>query len=152
MKIDKGAPVRHQAGYAAAFLLLILIIAAIICGCTSAPSLPPPTPAATSVPLAEYHRSGGIAGIHEYLGIYENGTVISSRVRNGTITLNRSEISEIDALLREAPVISDDRNTTSSRKARDMMYYSVKYHGNEVKAPDSAFTKLTEILNRVPDK
>ena len=136
-------------GYSTTLVIIILLTVIIFSGCTSSPS--PPAPVTSSVPLAEYHRSGGIAGIFESLSIYENGTVISSKIRNGSITINQSEISEIDDLLKQAPVISQNETSTYPRGAADMMYISVKYRGNEVKAPDQAYGKLVEILNRVPD-
>jgi hypothetical protein len=127
----------------------LLFTAVIFSGCAGPVS--PPVPVTSSVPLAEYHRSGGIAGIFESLSIYENGTVISSKIRNGSITLNQSEISEIDDLLKQAPVISQNETTTYPKGGADMMYISVKYRGNKVKAPDQVYGKLVEILNRVPD-
>jgi hypothetical protein len=72
--------------------------------------------------------------------------------RNTTIFLNQSEISEIDYLLKQAPVISPSPNDNSSRRIPDMIYTSVWYRGNEVKAPDSAYRKLTDIFDRVPER
>ena len=135
-------------GYFKGLTIIFLCATVIFSGCASPASRP--APVISSVPLAEYHHSGGIAGIIEYLYIYENGTVISSKIRNGTIALNQSEINEIDDLLRQAPVLSRNVDENSSRRIPDMIHFSVRYRGTEVKAPDSAMGKLQEILNRVP--
>jgi hypothetical protein len=136
--------------YFVILVIVTLLTAIIFCGCTSLISQP--APVTSPVPLAEYHRAGGIAGIIEYLYIFENGTAISSKIRNGTITLDQSEINEIDDLLMQAPVISQNAEENSSRRVPDMIHQSVRYRGNEVRAPDPAIRKLQEILNRAPGR
>jgi len=143
-------PSLNYFGYFRGLTISFLCAAVIFSGCTS--SSFQPAPVASPVPLAEYHRAGGIAGIIEYLYIFENGTAISSKIRNGTITLNQSEINEIDDILRRAPVISQKAEENSSRKMPDMIHFSVRYRGNEVRAPDPAIRKLQEILNRAPGR
>jgi hypothetical protein len=148
INLSNGARTMKHSGYLTVLIIIFLCTSVILGGCTSPASRP--MAVTSSVPLAEYHRSGGIAGILEYLYIYENGTVISSKIRNGTIILNRSEINEIDDLLRKAPVLSQNADENTSRKIPDMIHLSVRYRGNTVKAPDSAMGKLQEILNRIP--
>jgi hypothetical protein len=142
------APPMKYTGYSTGIIISLLCAAVIFSGCTSPSS--PPAPVTSSVPLAEYHHVGGIAFVSDHLYLYENGTAIISKMyRNTTLILNQSEISEIDNLLKQAPVISQSANDNSSRRIPDMIYTSVWYRGNEVKAPDSAYRKLTEVLDRV---
>jgi hypothetical protein len=138
-------------GYSSGLVIIILCAAVIFSGCTSPSSRP--APVTSSVPLAEYHHVGGIAFVSDHLYLYDNGTAIIQKMyRNTSIILNPSEISEIDDLLKQAPVISPSPSDNSSRRIPDMIYTSVWYRGNEVKAPASAYRKLTDIFERVSER
>jgi hypothetical protein len=120
------------------FFSLCIITAALESGCVGVrtPSITQSDPPGV---FLDYQRTGGIAGVNDRLVIFDNGvSVISSRMINSEVTLNKTELDQISNLLRENKFSSLEGNYTSRRGGADLMQYTLTYRGKTIRTEDTA--------------
>lgn len=140
---------RAAAGLCAA----LVIIAAVLSGCTGTKTLPVRNPEEPAL-LVDYQRSGGIAGLDDRLVIFDNGiTLVSGRTTSRELLLSRADIDRISAVFDAAQFSALEGNYTSGRGGADLMQYSIWYRGRTVNTEDTAvpdaLEPVIEELNRV---
>jgi hypothetical protein len=116
----------------------LLVAAVAISGClgVKTPSVSRPTPPAI---FADYHRTGGFAGLDDRIVIFDNGiAVISQKTASTEITLNQSDLERITGILNEAQFSLLKGNYTARPGAADYFRYTISYQGKTVIAEDSA--------------
>ena len=109
-------------GVLAAVLLLSLVV-----GCTRS-SEPTPVPPSESSVLVVYQRSGGLAGLRDYLTIYSNG--YCELQRKGVeleFTLQPSEVAHLKNLMEEANFVGLKDSYLPTNTGADFFEYVVSY-------------------------
>jgi hypothetical protein len=122
----------------------VLLAASAISGCLSVrtPSLSQSTPPAI---FADYHRTGGFAGLDDRIVIFDNGVaVISQKTSSKEITLNQTELERITGIFNKAQFSLLEGNYTARRGAADYFRYTISYDGNTVIAEDTAIPPLLQ--------
>lgn len=120
-------------------ICVVLVVAALmLTGCLGVKTPPVSRPAAP-VLFVDYQRTGGIAGVHDRLVIFDNGvTLVSSRTTSREILLNQSDLEQISAVFDTAQFPMLEGNYTSRRGGADIMQYSITYQGRTVNTEDTA--------------
>jgi hypothetical protein len=89
--------------------------------------------------FADYHRTGGFAGLDDRIVIFDNGVaVISQKTASREITLNKTDLERITGIFSDAQFSMLEGNYSARRGAADYFRYTVSYHGKTVIAEDSA--------------
>lgn len=120
-------------------ICVVLVVAALmLTGCLGVKTPPVSRPAAPAL-FVDYQRTGGIAGVHDRLVIFDNGvTLVSSRTTSREILLNQSDLEQISAVFDTAQFPMLEGNYTSRRGGAELMHYSITYQGRTVNTEDTA--------------
>jgi len=120
-------------------ICVVLVVAALVLtGCLGVKAPPVSRPAPPAL-LVDYQRTGGIAGVHDRLVIFDNGvTLVSNRTTSREILLTRSDLAQISAVFDTAQFPKLEGNYTSRRGGADLMQYSITYQGRTVNTQDTA--------------
>jgi hypothetical protein len=110
---------------------------------------------ASALPLVDYHRSGGFAGVQDRLSVQPDGRV-SRRTRSGECasTLSAQELGDLRAALDQAGFASLQSSPRPS--GNDFFHYTVTYQGRTVRTYDTvvppslkpALTRLNALVSR----
>ena len=130
----------------------------LVVGCTRSPEPTPISPSESSI-LVVYQRSGGLAGLRDYLTIYSNG--YCELQRKGVeleFTLQPSEMTHLENLMEEADFVGLKDSYLPTNTGADFFEYVVSYQSGAGKmhtvraisgaVPDALRPILTE-LNQI---
>jgi hypothetical protein len=133
--------------------MIVLLAAVALSGClgVKTPPISRPTPPAV---FADYHRTGGIAGLDDRIVIFDNGVaVISQKTASTEITLNQSDLRRITGIFDKAQFYMLEGNYSARHGAADFFRYTISYHGKTVIAEDSAtppsLQPIIDEMNRI---
>lgn len=124
----------------------MFLAAVAISGClgVKTPSVSHPTPPAI---FADYHRTGGIAGLDDRIVIFDNGVaVISQKATSKEITLNQTDLERISGIFNEARFSQLQGNYTARRGTADYFRYTINFNGKSVIAEDSAIPPSLQLV------
>jgi hypothetical protein len=136
-----------------ALFSLCMIAAVLLSGCLDSKK---PQQASTAPPgvFVDYQRSGGFAGLHDRVVIFDNGvTLISTRSGSTETRLNLTELERIGNLFEAQNFASLDGNYTSRRGGADLFQYTISFRGKTVHTEDTAIPPalqpIIEEMNRI---
>jgi hypothetical protein len=104
--------------------------------------------------LAEYRRSGGFAGLDDYLVIQVNGqATLTRKTEHYEFVLDRDTMNQLQALFDDAEFSKLRREYLPSRQGSDLFEYVVTYKGHTVRTMDTAVPEalwpVLELLNQI---
>lgn len=135
-----------------AFFCLCIIAAVLLSGCLGEKTHPVP-PADTPVILVDYQRTGGIAGFNDRVVIFDNRvTLVSTRKITTEISLNQTDLEQIDSLFAANRFMDLDGSYTSARGGADLLQYRISYHGKTVTTEDTAIPDQIQPLIEEMDR
>jgi hypothetical protein len=118
--------------------ILSIIAAVMVSGCLGSKTLPGPQPESPAV-LVDYYRTGGIAGFHDRLVIFDNGiALVSSKITTSEIELNQTDIDRIIMLFDQAQFPKLEGNYSARPGSVDLIKYSISYQNKTVNTEDTA--------------
>jgi hypothetical protein len=127
---------------------------------TQAPKQPAtvtPVKGVTEVPqkgtTIAYRRSGGFAGVNDYLVIEANGSARLTR-KNGeaSFVVTQDELGQLTALLEQSGFSTLNSNNTPGGIGADRFEYEITYQGHTVRTMDGAVPPtLVPVLGRLND-
>ena len=117
--------------------VLIIFVSLSVSGCLATKTPIASTPSSPDLFL-KYHRTGGFAGVDDYLIIFDNGAgLVSTRAVTREFEINSSEIERLDSIFRQAEFDSLQGNYTSATGGADFMTYSITYGNKTVITEDT---------------
>jgi hypothetical protein len=138
--------------------VLITLLLVLVVGCTRS-SEPTPVPPSQSSVLVVYQRSGGLAGLRDYLTIYSNG--YGELQRKGVeleFTLQPSEVAHLKNLMEAANFVGLKDSYLPTNTGADFFEYVVSYQPGTGKmrtvraingAVPDALQPILQELNRI---
>ena len=102
---------------------------------------------ATAGVLAEYRRTGGVAGLDDRLTVYADGrALLVRRGQRSDLVLTQGQLNSLAALLEGAEFRSLKRRYSPERSGYDLLEYEVRYKGKAVRMSDGAVPPSLEPL------
>ena len=117
----------HQGSLLKIGRIILVTLVLLVVGCTRS-SEPTPVPPSESSVLVVYQRSGGLAGLRDYLTIYSNG--YCELQRKGVelkFTLQPSELAHLKNLMEEANFVGLKDSYLPTNTGADFFEYVVSY-------------------------
>ena len=128
-----------------ALILGLLLLSLCLAACGSP---------ATSRPLVDYRRSGGIAGFDDHLVIQADGrAVLTRRGARHEFAVKREVLNDLSALLQEADFSRLRGEYLPASPCCDRFDYTVTYKGHSVHTMDGAVPEalapVLQVLNQL---
>lgn len=135
-----------------ACLLGLGLLMLAVGGCANNGTAEPTDPSGI---LVSYQRSGGFAGLHDELVIYDDGRCQLQRRRSEReFTLQPNQLAHLKALLQEANFFALNEEYLRLRPGADLFQYSITYqaggkkhtvHTEDLAVPDALQPVLDEL-------